>query len=384
MNSKQQGYYLELCIISESKGGKVISLQYVNSETEMTFECGNKHQWTVQAKRVKTGTWCRECLGRSPKQGEANFRRIVEEKGGRVLGIYINARSKVEVECFLGHRWPVTPNHVVSSGSWCDECYIEHHSAEQRFYQIVASKGGRVLGIYFSTQKQLELECVVGHRWFARPNDILADKWCRNCAFRIDICEQEFRNAVTSKGGIVLGEYIDTNTNVLTQCHLGHRWMPCPSWVRRGGWCSQCGQSRGELEVSESLIKLGITFSTECKHHLLPTKRYDFYFFYNGTHYLLEFDGIQHFEYNTLFYSDDDEFRRRQMIDCLKTYIAISTGYRMIRIDYTQLGKVYQCIVEALKLQIPLIVSLPQMYSWLGSTIPIEVIQKECPVLLSI
>lgn len=56
----------------------------------------------------------------------------------------------------------------------------------------------------------------------------------------------------------------------------------------------------------------------------------------------------------------------------------------MIRIDYTQLGKVYNCIINAIHSQSQLYVTSTQIYSWLlGSTVPIEIIHKECPSLLT-
>lgn len=66
MDFKQHDYYNELCCVAQSKGGKVTSLQYDNSETYMTFQCQHGHQWQTQAKRVKAGTWCPVYAKRNP------------------------------------------------------------------------------------------------------------------------------------------------------------------------------------------------------------------------------------------------------------------------------------------------------------------------------
>lgn len=351
----------------------------------MIFQCEYGHQWETQAKRVKSGTWCPVCVKRNPQQSEVELHQIVTSKGGKLLSNYVNSRTKVEVECYFGHRWLASSNHLKSHNSWYLICSTGSYKAEQGFYQIIVAKGGKVHQEYINNHNKVEVECAFRHRWWTQPKDILQGKWCRNCAFRMDVCEQEFRDAVTSKSGIVVGEYIDTYTNVLVKCQFGHKWMANTSWIRRGTWCTQCNQSRGEREVSEALIKLGIQFNTECKHHLLPTKRYDFYFLYNGIHYLLEFDGVQHFEWNTLYHKSEEDLEKSHNIDRLKTYVALSVGYRMIRIDYTQLGRIYECILYAIQSLSQLFVTSIQMYSWLvGSTVPIQIIQKECPSLLTV
>lgn len=112
---------------------------------------------------------------------------------------------------------------IKSNNSWCSIYSTGSEISEQEFYQIVLSKGGRVHGQYTNNHNKVEVECAFGHHWLVEPNDTKAGKWCRNCAFRMDTVEEEFRQAVTSKGGLVLCEYIDINTNILIQCHLGQK-----------------------------------------------------------------------------------------------------------------------------------------------------------------
>lgn len=54
---RQVTYYNELCLITQPKGGRVITHIYDNSETYMNFQCQQWRQWEAQAKRVKAGTW---------------------------------------------------------------------------------------------------------------------------------------------------------------------------------------------------------------------------------------------------------------------------------------------------------------------------------------
>ena len=52
--------------------------------------------------------------------------KIAEERGGKCLSVnYINARMKLGWECIKGHRWFATPDNV-KRGTWCPKCAIEN------------------------------------------------------------------------------------------------------------------------------------------------------------------------------------------------------------------------------------------------------------------
>lgn len=110
----------------------------------------------------------------------------------------------------------------------------------------------------------------------------------------------------------------------------------------------------------------------------------DFYFLYNNIHYLLEFDGIQHFEFQLFYHKTLEYFNYKQNIDILKTYVAVTSGCRIIRIDYEYLKNVYTHIVNALSSNNNIYVSSNELYFFLNQPIAYDVIIKECPQLLSV
>jgi hypothetical protein len=72
----------------------------------------------------------------------------------------------------------------------------------------------------------------------------------------------------------------------------------------------------GELNCEEILRGMNIKFITEAKLLDGKTRRYDFYFEYSGKHWLLEFDGIQHFKYKSAFHSKPgDDLESKQNMD---------------------------------------------------------------------
>jgi hypothetical protein len=131
-------------------------------------------------------------------------------------------------------------------------------------------------------------------------------------------------------------EYLPGSDKVVWwQCSIdpSHEWKCRINYRKRSRGCPLCSKSKGEQVVSKILTDLGIQFISEYKHHLLPTKRYDFYFHYNGKNFLIEYDGLQHFQ-DVAFFNKKVSFEQKQEIDRIKTYVALYTQYILIRISY--------------------------------------------------
>jgi hypothetical protein len=62
---------------------------------------------------------------------------------------------------------------------------------------------------------------------------------------------------------------------------------------------------------------------------------YDFYFIHNNIEYLVEYDGIQHFEYCQIIHRKPENFEKRLQRDVDKSGLALVCGYNLIRIDYS-------------------------------------------------
>ena len=50
------------------------------------------------------------------------WKKIAEERGGRCLSdVYFDSRTHLNWECFLGHRWLAKPDNILQ-GTWCPQC----------------------------------------------------------------------------------------------------------------------------------------------------------------------------------------------------------------------------------------------------------------------
>lgn len=111
--------------IAAFRNGKLLSEEYINCKTPILWECQYGHQWQATADNVKRGHWCPACAGKRKKTIE-DMREIARQHDGVCLSRnYINMRTKILWQCIKGHEWEARPNNI-KSGTWCPICYRNH------------------------------------------------------------------------------------------------------------------------------------------------------------------------------------------------------------------------------------------------------------------
>jgi hypothetical protein len=115
--------------------------------------------------------------------------------------------------------------------------------AEARFRARVEELGGLVVGEYVDSQTPVAVRCAADHECSPRPSKVNCGQGiCRICA-GLDPADVEdrFRARVEEAGGAVTGEYVNSHTPVTVSCAIGHTSTPHPSSVLSGrGICATC------------------------------------------------------------------------------------------------------------------------------------------------
>ena len=111
----------EMHRLAESRGGRCLSDTYVNRKTHLSWECREGHRWKAMPNHVKNGHWCPVCAGLS-KPSMDRIQRLSQERGGKCLSHnYINSQSALRWECIEGHQWKASWNSI-QGGGWCPTC----------------------------------------------------------------------------------------------------------------------------------------------------------------------------------------------------------------------------------------------------------------------
>lgn len=151
------------------------------------------------------------------------------------------------------------------------------------------------------------------------------------------IHETRFKDLSGQKFGKLIAisyEIINSKTYWLCQCECGNKTIVTRNNLINGHTQS-CGcihSSIGENNIEQLLKKYNITYKKEYIFSNFKNRRFDFYLpDYNR---LIEFDGIQHFQFKNTWYQSKEEWEQNLMRDNEKTAYALSHNISLIRIPY--------------------------------------------------
>lgn len=241
--------------IATAKGGRCLSLKYVNSAHPLRWRCSAGHEWMGRPASIRAGHWCPFCAQNKPLKLEA-MRRIARERGGKCLSkTYKNGRTLLFWECRHGHQWKASPAKVKAGsrrkGTWCRECYNSRrrfhpkHSIEA-MKDLARARGGNCLSpAYAGSKAKLDWVCSLGHRWQATPVSVIGGTWCPVCSHNQRLNLRLFQDIAACNGGECLSQsYVNEHTALWWRCALGHKWKAMPEKIKRGSWCARCARIR--------------------------------------------------------------------------------------------------------------------------------------------
>lgn len=104
------------------RGGELVTRRLTQIKDRATFRCAKGHEWEASAEAVKNlRTWCPHCAGQTLRTLD-ELRRIAESRGGFLLSTeYVNVDATYQFECVLGHRFS-NMFKKVERGQWCPTC----------------------------------------------------------------------------------------------------------------------------------------------------------------------------------------------------------------------------------------------------------------------
>jgi thiol-disulfide isomerase/thioredoxin len=172
----------EMQKLAESRGGKCLSDNYINNQTKLKWQCKEGHIWDAPPGHIKTGKWCPFCAHNARLTIE-EMQRIAESRGGKCLSDnYINSQTKLKWQCKEGHVWEAIPNSI-QRGTWCPTCAHKVPVSIQDMQKLAESRGGLCLSDeYIDAHSKLKWKCSNHHVWEANYSNVYQGTWCPICA----------------------------------------------------------------------------------------------------------------------------------------------------------------------------------------------------------
>ena len=285
------------------------------------------------------------------------LQEIVELRGDKLLSPkYVNARTKMRVECKEGHVRKSTPDNL-KKGKGCGECWRKEEYArrieeyKKKFERILEQKGGKLVSEYVNSQTKVWIECKKGHRWDPKPVTIVSGKYCGKCEREERGLRQrketikKVNRIIEQRGGKLqdASEYLSGEkpvkiSKIWIECAEKHVWPATPEKIVKGTWCPECNTLRSERicrNIFEAIFKK--EFQKVTPEWLVNDRgnQMELDGFNEGLGLAFEYQGEQHYHYRSLFHESVRDLEQRMADDQLKRELCEQNGITLIEIPYT-------------------------------------------------
>ena len=209
----------------------------------------------------------------------AEIKTLVESRGGVLLSEqYLGARRPVRVRCKCGHEWEAA-YHTLKK-SWCRLCGNVRSQDRMRGVPRAGDKSVSVFDKAKAIAKRNKIACLsasyttartpmkwrcktCGYTWTATTDAIRQGRGCRKCstkraAVKLSLTIEEMQVMAKDRDGECLSRnYLGANRKLRWRHNAcGSIFWTSPSSIRSAGsWCPSCARKRGDLKRSKHTIE---------------------------------------------------------------------------------------------------------------------------------
>lgn len=329
--------------------GYTIAGKYTFSYTKVMLICPRKHPFEMRPTEFNKGSGCKYCVNEKRIQKtKVRFLKALAELGGKMIGSYVNASTRVDCVCPEDHPCSVEPHWVLRGGGMCKTCAGKDSEAAKQTFLDRAKEAGVILeGDYVNISTPVKARCRYNHECFPTPSYVRqGGGFCKVCAGKdFATVKKNFIEHMIVRGFILLEDYASCRIRVHCKCPKGHDCYPFPYYIYTGrNLCIQCSpSSKGEEKVQSALCLLNINFQREFS---FPGERYRYDFILSEKKIIIETDGQQHFIKIPYYNPSPNALILSQLTDVLKMVNARNEGYKILRIDYKWYDKPLEDFVE--------------------------------------
>ena len=353
---------------------------YKNSSTKVCIICPIHGEFWQTPNNHLYGKGCEKCA----HEYVASKKRIsTDDFISRSIAIYgdkynyskvnyISNSKKVCIICSIhGEFWQRPSTHLLGNGCWkCgrsvtgDLLRNDLSSFVKKAFEKYGDKFSYKKSIYKSANSEIKITCPIHGDFITTPNAFLSQKHgCPQCAkeyvrkSNMMTTEHFIYEARKIHGDFYdysLMKYVGCDDKVKIICPKHGIFEQTPYRHLRGAKCPNCESSHGETFIRKYLIDNDIKFVQQ-KNVCLPPKmfsrnklRVDFYLPSYNT--IIEFNGVQHYEYISFFHENEEDFQKQVERDKrLKEYCK-DNKIKLIVIKYNQIDNINEILNKKLKL----------------------------------
>ncbi len=266
---------------------------------------------------------------------------------------YTNSQTKIKIICSVHGIFTQRPNNHLQ-GVCCQKCTLSKTQTDNKYTLtefIIKSKifhGDKYdygLVEYINSKTKVKIICPE-HGEFLQTPESHFDRGCIKCGYISSSNKQKSNtNCFILKAKGIHGDkydyslvnYINNHTKVNIMCYKHGIFEQAPEKHLGNKGCPSCNESKGEKIINDFLTEQKIIFIREkifpgCKYKQLL----EFDFYLPEQNMCIEFNGIQHYEFNKFFHRNEEEFIGQQKRDAIKLNYCFNNKITLIIIKYDE------------------------------------------------
>lgn len=329
---------------------------YINNSSKMKIICPIHGEFWQTPNKHKDGNGCKKC---SNKRKTTSFNIIFKKfnlihnnKYKYDESTYINTKNKMAIICPIHGKFYQAVNHHLN-GCGCPKCrsdkmkLILRDSVEttlENFKKIHGDKYKYDFSNYEDQDTKIKINCPLHGEFYQTSSMHKSGQGCPKCGLiKQGISGRKqwedvinlFKKTHGNKYIYNENDYINFTTKMRIICPIHGEFFQDPHNHFYGNGCPKCNESKGEMEITKFLKKYNIKFISQykfedCKYKYLLS--FDFYLpEYN---ICIEYDGIQHYEFNSHFHKNINNFKEQQLRDKIKDNYCFVKKIKLLRIPH--------------------------------------------------
>ena len=257
--------------LAASRNGKCLSTEYVNSQSNLIWQCEFGHNWEATASNIKRGKWCPDCSG---SRGESAIRAFLEKifssKFPKKRPLWLKrGKSRFELDGYceeLGIAFEYHGNyHFDEKHNWYPGSLTLQQRIEYDAFKRARCKTNNVYLIEISEfdahdsdaeKKQKVIDAIL-NCGLTLPQICTSTSFGQEIWFASQNLYQEASTLAAAKEGKCLSKMIQNTTQkIVWQCKHDHIWEAALYTIRQGHWCLNCaGKARSTIAEMQEIAK---------------------------------------------------------------------------------------------------------------------------------
>ena len=326
---------------------------YIDSRIKLNILCKMHGIFSQLPNSHLNGSGCAICKGVNKLTKEQFINNAIIIHGDKYdysKVDYINNNTKVKILCKIHGEFNQTP-HAHKSGQGCPKClgtFNKTLTKDEFINKAIIIHGDKYdysKVDYINNNTKVKILCKIHGEFEQIPYNHLKSNGCKKCTGRHLCTKDEFiSKSITIHGDrydYSQVDYINNNIRVKILCkkHGLFEQTPLSHFNMRNG-CPKCNNSKGETEIENYLKLNNIKYKPQFSFNDLVDKgelRFDFGIFENNNlKYLIEYNGVQHYENRKPFYRNEYEFLIAKKRDIMKIDYCNRNNIKLYIIKYDE------------------------------------------------